>query len=120
MPAYVVEASQLPVFASRAEQRLTQQIRGEVIPSMDDLAGMSDDLPRAEENLLSLYTKYLVIGVEASGKRPCALNLGLYAKKIGLDFHGKKATAPQHSTAKRKQKCGQEGLTESELAELLE
>ena len=79
------------------------------------LVAMSHDLPGAGENLFSLNMEYVVVGVEASRKRPCILNLALYAKKVGLDFHGRRASAPQHSTAKRKQKYGRKALTALEL-----
>ena len=81
---------------------------------------MSHDLPGAGENRLSLNMEYVVVGVEASRKRPCILNLALYAKKFGLDFHGRRAIAPQHSTAKRKQKYSLKALTSLELTSLPE
>ena len=117
MPAYVVKASQRPVFASCANERLVHQFRGEVVPGLGNTDCVSYHLPCAREDPLSFKAEYFVVGIEASGKRPRTLNLALDVKKFGRDFHESYAMAPQHSTATRPG-TGPDALPELELLKL--
>ncbi len=94
MATHVVKAAQLSIESADQDQRFADYFGGEEISRVRDLAGVTDDLPCAREDLLLLYLKYLGRRVKTRGESPCTLDIGINLK-IGIEVvHEGRRNAP--------------------------
>jgi len=77
MAADVVETAELKVGSANDEQRLADELSGEVVAWLCDLIVVSDDLPSAGEDFLFFLGCCGGIDVETCGKSPSASDVGI-------------------------------------------
>src|SRR5260370_10287687 len=82
MTTDIVEATRFAVLVAHQQQRFAGQFHGEVIPGLDQLLAMSDYLPRAMKNLLSLALVYFRSEIEVGREGPGPRDIGIDAELI--------------------------------------
>jgi hypothetical protein len=87
MAAYVIETSQLLIGSADKQQRFARHFGCEVVSGIRYLAAVSHDLPGSGEDLFFLGSEYFRIGVNSGRQCPRILDVALYVKGVGSDFH---------------------------------